>query len=149
MRAVLMGPVPVPACQYAASVTMILSLEHLAGRLERYPAATKCVWAVRAETRRPVRLISSTLILDDDRNLFLLMIRIRAPSSLGVDILNRCPCGGLWPLDSSSGFANTTEDSICHLVTLMCSSTSLPLWARGPQRLGWGAELTHTATGEW
>ena len=24
-----------------------------------------------------------------------------------------------------------------------------PLWARGPQRLGWGAELTHTATGEW
>ena len=25
----------------------------------------------------------------------------------------------------------------------------LPLWARGPQRLGWGAELTHTATGEW
>ena len=26
---------------------------------------------------------------------------------------------------------------------------SLPLWARGPQRLDWGAELTHTATGEW
>ena len=25
----------------------------------------------------------------------------------------------------------------------------LPLWARGPQRLGWGAEFTHTATGEW
>ena len=25
----------------------------------------------------------------------------------------------------------------------------IPLWARGPQRLGWGAELTHTATGEW
>ena len=24
-----------------------------------------------------------------------------------------------------------------------------PLWARGPQRLGWGAELTHTTTGEW
>ena len=27
--------------------------------------------------------------------------------------------------------------------------TDLPLWARGPQRLGWEAELTHTATGEW
>ena len=26
---------------------------------------------------------------------------------------------------------------------------NFPLWARGPQRLGWGAELTHTATGEW
>ena len=26
---------------------------------------------------------------------------------------------------------------------------SVPLWARGPQHLGWGAELTHTATGEW
>ena len=26
---------------------------------------------------------------------------------------------------------------------------SFPLWARGPQRLGWGTELTHTATGEW
>ena len=25
----------------------------------------------------------------------------------------------------------------------------LPLWAREPQHLGWGAELTHTATGEW
>ena len=23
---------------------------------------------------------------------------------------------------------------------------NFPLWARGPQRLGWGAELTHTAT---
>ena len=26
---------------------------------------------------------------------------------------------------------------------------NVPLWARGPQRLGWGTELTHTATGEW
>ena len=26
---------------------------------------------------------------------------------------------------------------------------NIPLWSRGPQRLGWGAELTHTATGEW
>ena len=29
------------------------------------------------------------------------------------------------------------------------SSPPAPLWARGPQRLGWGAELTHTATREW
>ena len=28
-------------------------------------------------------------------------------------------------------------------------SSNFPLWAWGPQRLGWGAELTHTATGEW
>ena len=30
-----------------------------------------------------------------------------------------------------------------------CSITAVPLWARRPKRLGWGAELTHTATGEW
>ena len=30
-----------------------------------------------------------------------------------------------------------------------CCHFPFPLWARGPQRLGWGAELTHTATGEW
>ena len=65
------------------------------GRLERYPAATKRLWAVREETRRPVHLISSSLILDDERTLFLLMIRIRARSSLDVVILNRCLCG-LW-----------------------------------------------------
>ena len=29
------------------------------------------------------------------------------------------------------------------------SPHKIPLWAQGPQRLGWGAELTHTATGEW
>ena len=72
-----------------------VSFRHLAGRLERYQAATKCLWTMRAETRRPVRLISYILILDDDWNLFLLMIWIRARSSLHVVILNWCPCG-LW-----------------------------------------------------
>ena len=70
---------------------------------------------MRAETRSPVRLTSSTLILDDESNLFLLMIWIRTWYSLGVVILNRCPRGfrspehdrGLWR---------------CHLVTLLCSS---------------------------
>ena len=61
---------------------------HLAGRLERYPTATKRLCAVRAET--PDRLYP-----DDERNLFHLMIWIRARFSLGVVILNWCSCG-LW-----------------------------------------------------
>ena len=36
-----------------------------------------------------------------------------------------------------------------HMVNYPDLSENIPLWARGPQRLGWGAELTHTATGEW
>ena len=40
---------------------------------------------------------------------------------------------------------------ICPPCDLYCGYgyMTFPLWARGPQGLGWGAELTHTATGEW
>ena len=43
---------------------------------------------------------------------------------------------------------------LAHCLTMVCWllkhwAYDIPLWARGPQRLGWGAELTHTATGEW
>ena len=72
-----------------------VSLGHLDGRLEWYPAATKRLWTVWAETLHPVRQIISTLIFDDERNLFLLMGWIWAWFSVGVVILKRCPCD-LW-----------------------------------------------------
>ena len=39
--------------------------------------------------------------------------------------------------------------SIDHVEKNTSLPFTIPLWARGPQRLGWGAELTHTANGEW
>ena len=61
-----------------------------------------------------------------------------------------------WHHNERNGISNT---SVLIVYSTVCSGTDqrehqssmslVPLWARGPQRLGWGAELTHTATGEW
>ena len=91
-----MVPVPVPAYPNAASAAMTMSQSGASGWTSwEIPSCHQTFWTVWTETRGPVRLISSTLILDDERYLFPLMIRIRAWSSLGVVILNRCPCG-IW-----------------------------------------------------
>ena len=47
----------------------------------------------------------------------------------------------------AAGFWTAANSGVSFTTTLW--SPVVPLWARGPQRLGWGAELTHTATGEW
>ena len=51
---------------------------HLPGYLEQYPAATKYIWTMERDTQHLICLISPTLIPDTERNLFLLMIQIRA-----------------------------------------------------------------------
>ena len=76
--------------------------------------ATKRLWTVWAETQRPVHLISSTLILDDVKKLFLIMIQITARSSLGVVNFNRCPYG-LWiALPASRTRQRTLEMPPCY-----------------------------------
>ena len=72
------------------------------------------LWTVRAETRHQVRLISSTLILDDERNLFLLIIQIRARSSLSVLTFNRRSCGFWIALPVSQTRRRTLETPSCH-----------------------------------
>ena len=94
LRPVLVVPVQVPVCPYAASAVMIMSQSGVSGWTSL--AIPICLWTMRTETRHPVRLISSIQILDDEKKKqFLLMIRKRALSYIGVVILNLCPCG-LW-----------------------------------------------------
>ena len=53
-----------------ASITSArVSMVHLSGRLERYPSATNRLWTIWTITRRSIRLIRSTPILDAERNL--------------------------------------------------------------------------------
>ena len=68
------------------------SLGHRSGCLERCLAVPKCHWTMRTKTGRLLRLTSSTLILDDQRKLFQLMIRRRAWSPCHVIVSNGCPC---------------------------------------------------------
>ena len=98
--------------------------------------AIKRLWTVRAETRRPVSLISPNLILDDETNSFLLCIQIRARYSLGVVILNRCPCS-LWIAlpEHNGGLLR------CHLVTLLCSLISPYETAHGQPTEQWVQEF--------
>ena len=64
---------------------------HWARWLERYLPATKYLWFMQTKTRRPVRLISSILILDAKRKLFCLMIQRKKRFSFEVIVFNRCP----------------------------------------------------------
>ena len=52
-------------------------------------------------------------------------------------------------LPTRSAFGNDVPNRCASINKFHIFSHCLPLWARGPQRLGLGAELTHTATGEW
>ena len=52
------------------------------GCAERYPATTQSLWTLRTKTCRPIRLVSSTPILDADKNLFPLIIWRRGRSPL-------------------------------------------------------------------
>ena len=72
-----------------------VSLGHWSGCYEIYPAATRHIWTVRTKTRPPVRLISSSPILNAERKLFHLMIRRRAWPSFSVVVFNRYP-HSLW-----------------------------------------------------
>ena len=68
-----------------------VSLRHQAGCLERYPAATKHLWTIQTKTQAPVRLISSTLILNAERKLFCVRIQRRERFSFDMVVFNRCP----------------------------------------------------------
>ena len=79
---------------------------HLAGLLEQFPATTKRLWTVWVDTRRLVRLISSTPIPDDERK------NVSCHGS-GEDMLFSW-CGHpqpmlMRPLDSSCGLPNSME----------------------------------------
>ena len=84
-------------------------------------------------TNRPVRLISSTMILDDERNLFILMIRIKARSSLGLILRSSSTDAHVaFALNSSSGLPNTMEDfADATLWHSLCSSISPSETAHG------------------
>ena len=54
------------------------NVRHLYGCSKRYPATTKRLWTMQTKIQRPIRLISSTLSLDAERNLFPILIRRRS-----------------------------------------------------------------------
>ena len=123
MRPVLMIPVPVPACPYAALVAMIMSQSGASGWTS---------WAIPSCFRTSLdRLSRNTmssspdqlyLILNDERNLFLLIILIRVRLPFGVVILNWCPCGLIIAHRSPK---RNRGDWRCPLLTLLCSLLSL------------------------
>ena len=94
MRPVLRVPVLVLVCQHARWRRRWsgVSLGHRSGCLEQYPAATKRPWTMQTKTMCPLRLISSTLIMDAERTIFHLIIRRGARPSFDMFIFNRCPC---------------------------------------------------------
>ena len=66
-----------------------VSLGHRPGCLERCSAATKHLWTVRIKTQRRVHMISTTLVLDAEIKLIMLLIWRMARSFLSV--FNTCP----------------------------------------------------------
>ena len=75
------GSSRVPVCQHVAALTIISSLsETSVGCLEPYPAATNHLWTAETEWRRPIRMMSHTLIPDTERNTPIVMIRKKAQS---------------------------------------------------------------------
>ena len=77
-----------PTCGGSSDDQSGVSLVHRPECLERYPAATKHPWTTQRQQGIQVRLISSTLILDAKRKLFLLIIRKRTWFPFDVIVCN-------------------------------------------------------------
>ena len=107
MRGVLFGPRLRPDYQHAVAAVMMRCSQSVASvwLFEWFTAATKRPWTVGTATGRPIRLISTTMILDAERNLFRPMIRQRVWSSVVVIVFNTSP---LSPWDQRLGFLNDT-----------------------------------------
>ena len=99
------GSILGPVCQHPTAAAMISSQSWAS--VQMYWAISSCYQtslgrAAQTE-RRPIRLISSTLILDAEGNFFRLMIRRRAWHPFDVIVFKRCP------FSSQSNMINTAR----------------------------------------
>ena len=110
MRPVLMVPVPVPVCPYAASVAMIMG-QSVASGLTSW-VIPSCYQTSLDCTGRKTMSSSPDQLYPDSRRWEKPVSTHVSNNGMTFPLCSHSQLMPMWPLDSSSGLPNTTEDFV-------------------------------------